>query len=148
MAYTPKTWQCGETVTDAKMNNIEQGIQEALACCGGGGMGCDLVIRKVSNEDAVVIYGDFDAVYNKVLNRELVVGYFINSYNYNDAVINEIYPLLYITNTGANHSLSMNFNRVYNISTSMFMCQYSVVWDATGIQSVNYTQAKINGNPF
>lgn len=34
MAYTPKTWVCGETITDAGLNNIETGIQEALA--GGG----------------------------------------------------------------------------------------------------------------
>lgn len=33
MAYTPKTWTCGETITDAGLNNIEQGIQEALDCC-------------------------------------------------------------------------------------------------------------------
>lgn len=33
MAYTPKTWTCGETITDAGLNNIEQGIQEALGCC-------------------------------------------------------------------------------------------------------------------
>ena len=33
MAYTPKTWTCGETITDAGLNNIEQGVQEALGCC-------------------------------------------------------------------------------------------------------------------
>lgn len=36
MAYTPKTWQCGETITADGLNNIEDGIQEALECCGGG----------------------------------------------------------------------------------------------------------------
>lgn len=36
MAYTPKTWTCGETITDTGLNNIEEGIQEALDCCGGG----------------------------------------------------------------------------------------------------------------
>lgn len=33
MAYTPKTWACGETITDEGLNNIEEGIQEALDCC-------------------------------------------------------------------------------------------------------------------
>ena len=37
MAYTPKTWVCGETITADGLNNIEDGIQEALECCEGGG---------------------------------------------------------------------------------------------------------------
>ena len=35
MAYEPKTWVCGETITAELLNNIEDGIEEALACCGG-----------------------------------------------------------------------------------------------------------------
>lgn len=34
MAYEPKTWVCGETITADGLNHIEQGIAE---CCGGGG---------------------------------------------------------------------------------------------------------------
>lgn len=30
MAYTPKTWVCGESITDGGLNNMEEGIQEAL----------------------------------------------------------------------------------------------------------------------
>lgn len=37
MAYTPKQWVCGETITADGLNNIEEGIQEALDCCGSGG---------------------------------------------------------------------------------------------------------------
>ena len=37
MAYEPKTWVCGETITADALNNIEGGIQDALDCCGGGG---------------------------------------------------------------------------------------------------------------
>lgn len=36
MSYTRHNWDCGEVVTNEKLNNIEDGIQEALACCGGG----------------------------------------------------------------------------------------------------------------
>lgn len=36
MAYTPKNWVCGETITNVGLNNIEEGIQEALDCCSGG----------------------------------------------------------------------------------------------------------------
>lgn len=37
MAYEPKTWVCGETITADGLNNIEDGIQEALECCESGG---------------------------------------------------------------------------------------------------------------
>lgn len=36
MAYERHTWKCGETITAELLNNIEDGIEEALACCGGG----------------------------------------------------------------------------------------------------------------
>ena len=35
MAYTPHTWECGETITQNNMNRMEEGIQEALECCDG-----------------------------------------------------------------------------------------------------------------
>lgn len=35
MAYEKHLWECGEVVTDAKMNNIENGIEEALTSGGG-----------------------------------------------------------------------------------------------------------------
>lgn len=38
MAYEPTTWACGDIVTAEKLNNIEDGIQEALDCCEGGGV--------------------------------------------------------------------------------------------------------------
>ena len=34
MAYTPNTWATGDTITAAKLNNMEQGIASA----GGGGV--------------------------------------------------------------------------------------------------------------
>lgn len=37
MAYEPKEWVCGETITADGLNNLEEGVQEALDCCGGGG---------------------------------------------------------------------------------------------------------------
>ena len=37
MAYTRHDWDCGETITADKMNNIEDGIEAALDCCEGGG---------------------------------------------------------------------------------------------------------------
>lgn len=37
MSYTPHTWVDNETITAAKLNNIEDGVQEAAQSGGGGG---------------------------------------------------------------------------------------------------------------
>ena len=37
MTYTRHNWACGEAITRDKLNNIEDGIEEALECCGSGG---------------------------------------------------------------------------------------------------------------
>lgn len=39
MAYTKQTWATGDTITAAKLNHIEDGIEDA------GGSGFDLVVR-------------------------------------------------------------------------------------------------------
>lgn len=36
MSYTPHTWVNDETITAAKLNNIEEGVQEAAQSGGGG----------------------------------------------------------------------------------------------------------------
>lgn len=38
MAYEPTNWVCGDVVTADKLNNMEEGIQEALTCCESGGV--------------------------------------------------------------------------------------------------------------
>lgn len=47
MAYTPKTWQCDDTITADELNRMEQGIAEASQ--GGGGT---LVVRVASTRPA------------------------------------------------------------------------------------------------
>lgn len=44
MAYVEHEWVNGETITAAKLNNIEEGITEA-AQSGGGGLSADAVIH-------------------------------------------------------------------------------------------------------
>ena len=38
MAYTRHTWQSGEVISSALLNNIEDGIEEAASSGGGGGV--------------------------------------------------------------------------------------------------------------
>lgn len=35
MSYEKKTWETGEVITADGLNNLEEGVQEALDCCGG-----------------------------------------------------------------------------------------------------------------
>ena len=71
MSYTPHTWVNNETITAAKLNNIEEGVQEA-AQSGGG---YDAVFKGnayVSNYDVAYVSGDYAAVVAKVMNFEPV----------------------------------------------------------------------------
>ena len=43
MAYTPKTWECGDIITPNELNRMEQGIEEALGSGGSGGDGVFLI---------------------------------------------------------------------------------------------------------
>ena len=50
MPYVEHTWTNGETITAAKMNNIEEGIAEAAQS--GGGSPWDAVIRLTHSNDS------------------------------------------------------------------------------------------------
>lgn len=51
MAYTPKTWECNETITAEDLNHMEQGIAEASS---GGG---DTPTNIVTKDDFIVVSG-------------------------------------------------------------------------------------------
>lgn len=65
MAYTPKTWECGETITADALNHIEQGI----ASSGGGTE--PLVIHQTATPSGMILDRTwqeiFDAFPNAVL---------------------------------------------------------------------------------
>lgn len=50
MSYTAHEWQTGETITAAKMNNIEEGIQEAAQSGGGGSLICTCEYSSALND--------------------------------------------------------------------------------------------------
>lgn len=54
MAYEKTTWNCGDTITAEKLNNLENGVEEALECCSGGGLICTATVTV--NEDNYACY--------------------------------------------------------------------------------------------
>ena len=49
MAYTRHEWECGEVVTAEMLNNIEEGIEQALA--GGGSVAPLILQHEIDNTD-------------------------------------------------------------------------------------------------
>lgn len=102
MAYTEHEWVNGETITAAKMNNIEEGIAEA-AQSGGGGY--DLVIRtskhiaeSLSDADLELVSGTWAEAMAKVKAGEPITAMCYWYYYNNDSEYGYFkFPLLGIT---------------------------------------------------
>ena len=87
MSYTRHNWACGEVVTNELLNNIEDGVEEALDCCGGGGterflIKCNIGAGTMDRTSAEIQQAYADG-------KELI---FVPLYN--DVPIN-FYPLVY-----------------------------------------------------
>lgn len=83
MSYTRHTWTDPETITAAKLNNIEDGIEEAAQSGGGGGY--DLVIDyDLSSRVCTIVSGNILDCEDKVDNGELVnaIAVIRNVYSY------------------------------------------------------------------
>ena len=55
MGYSKHTWQSGETITAAKMNNIENGIANGIPVPTASDDGCALVVQKKNVPGAVIV---------------------------------------------------------------------------------------------
>ena len=64
MSYTRHTWVDDESVTYEKLNNIEDGIEEAAQSGGGGGV--DAIIWFPNSTEGFQVFGDFSAALAKV----------------------------------------------------------------------------------
>lgn len=81
MSYTPHTWVDNETITAAKLNNIEDGVQEAAQSGGGGGL--DAVIWFPNSSKGYQVSGDFNSALAKVQQGiPLVAAYFESGEEY------------------------------------------------------------------
>lgn len=58
MAYAKHTWDCDELITADKLNNIEEGVEEAISGSGGGGGG-GIVLHSYTGRIASVPAGGY-----------------------------------------------------------------------------------------
>lgn len=139
MAYEKHIWDCGETITEVKMNNIENGIEEALECCNSGGK--DLVVRVMydtdttTDSDPEILEGDYASVLTKALNHEYVDGVLIHTYNYGDSGVNtSIYTLGSLNANSAQGQMTLDFDRAQTLSNTSIQAEsFNLVWDANGL---------------
>lgn len=73
MSYTRHTWVDDESVTYEKLNNIEDGIEEAAQSGGGGGV--DAVVWFPNSTEGYQVSGDFSAALAKVQQGIPLVAY-------------------------------------------------------------------------
>ena len=97
MAYTPKTWQCDDTITADELNRMEQGIAEASQSGGGTE---DFFIVHMTYESEEAEAPTFDKTYTEIKNAydsgKIVLAY------------NQSWGIVYYCN-GANE-YAVNFN--------------------------------------
>lgn len=74
MSYTEHTWVDGETITAAKLNNIEEGISEAAQSGGGGGYDAVLSIYhdeySAHDYELTIISGSYVDIKEKIMANE------------------------------------------------------------------------------
>lgn len=118
MAYTPKTWECGETITADALNHIEQGIADS----GGGGGSSNFVITFSVHYDEQA--EDFVWSADRTLDEILQAwndGQNIVGYNETEGGI-EIYPLtnMYINDPRVAMGFKTTFVEGNTITTRTF----------------------------
>lgn len=72
MAYTRHTWQSGEVISSALLNNIEDGIEEAASSGGGSGV---LGITVTRNDTGATLSRTWQEIYDTMDNGGLIVSH-------------------------------------------------------------------------
>lgn len=144
MSYTAHEWTSGETITAAKMNNIEEGISEAAE---SGGSGYDVIIntrdRMFSDvsgpNDITVVKLDINALRDKIQAGEPVTGVCCDHYNYDENVDGytcvDMIPLtkanVFATDGNVEFTDTIYTGHATNLVTVLFR-RVRIVFDLTG----------------
>lgn len=76
--FVKKTWECDDIITADELNRMEDGIEEAVECCGGGTSGI-VVTNIVATDDYAEVVMPAAEVLQHMQNGELVVAIFVDS---------------------------------------------------------------------
>lgn len=136
MSYTKNTWATGDTITAAKLNNMEDGIEAA---------GYDAVIRierivegapaesnlnqeaSINGETAVVEFGSYSDVLTKLQNGQNPKVAIISSFETYDEPISYFLPVQYMRKELANIELGFLSPYWYNLG----LCLRQILWPST-----------------
>ena len=110
MAYTPTTWETGDTITAASLNKLEQGVASASAASSSSSSGYDLIIRLkesvgaktlnlITASDLEVVSGSILACEEKVANFQPVKGccFLFEEYSWTNGNTNRVLTELELT---------------------------------------------------
>lgn len=100
MAYTPKTWQCGETIMADDLNHMEQGIAQ------GGSEPLIIHFTGESREEGDYTYYPTDATYNDVANA-ITSGKAVFLYGDLEHSTVEVYTALYRAGSAGGQCVAM-----------------------------------------
>ena len=112
MAYTKQTWSCGDTITDEKMNHMENGIANAVEY--------DLIIK-----------GDYASIVAKLRDGGVVTGVAYTSSPYGDDYIYNHYVMSFAHHSSTNEAISLQFYKAHPgsaVSSSVEVDTYVVDW--------------------
>ena len=116
MAYTKQSWSCGDTITDEKMNHMENGIANAVEY--------DLIIDIGS---ASIVKGDYASIVAKLRDGGVVTGVAYTSSPYGDDYIYNHYVMSFAHHSSNNDVVNLQFYKVNQGSLSNLVEVYTYV---------------------
>lgn len=131
MSYTPHTWQSGEKITAAKMNNIEEGVQEAAQS--GGGSVWDLVVKIDTYEPNsstiyTVLSGDTaENLYDKAIGGDPVLVLLVSYVSSGDGFTISTPYICEAVETSSDNPDMISFSTYFNGESYVF------IYDDTGV---------------
>lgn len=148
MAYEPKEWQCGDTITADDLNHIEQGIANS------GGSEVPLVTQHgiasesqtptyyITEEDANKIMPNYPMVFKFTqegddVSRQMVMALFLMAYNDEEATYHALFE-------GTDMYIRFRFESAINVIMSQgstVVMQFDLMWDESSRRYITDTNA-------
>ena len=136
--YAPNTWATGDVITANKLNNMEQGIEEALSSSPSDN---NIFIIEISTGDNVTINKTYAQILEAKTEGKILVPIFHTSngagYNVGNAQVGEgVIMLSFIFISGDSDSVTITKPTLY--LTSGYSITYSIItWTADATENIS-----------